>query len=476
MGAVLSLLLWSVLSAAPEVAPGEPHQATGVKVGEVTPNSALVWVRLTARSARSAEGLLRRGVATGQGLPPGMAAESLRDACPGAPGRVRVRYGTREDLAGARATDWVDVSAETDFAHVFRLEGLEPATRYHYATETTGPGGRPEHGSLRGTFATASLPDTRAEVSFAVMTCQAYKDADDPDGFLIYDAMARLRPDFYVAAGDLVYLDSEDPRATTIPLARYHWQRMYGFPKLVQFHLRVPGYFVKDDHDTYHDDGYPTEDARMMLPLTFRDGQRVFHEENPVGDTLYRTFRWGRGLQLWLVEGRDFRSPNPMPDGPDKSIWGPEQKRWLKESLLASDADWKVLLSPTPLVGPDRTNKKDNHSNVTFAHEGREIRGWIRDQGLSNLFVVCGDRHWQYHSVHPETGLHEFGCGPASDQHAGGSPGFDPEIHKFHRQEGGFLTMSVAPRRSDGKSTVTFRHHDVNGRVVHEYQQAKDSR
>jgi alkaline phosphatase D len=470
----MSAVPWFLLWAASLTVAAESHQATGVKVGEVTPSSALIWARLTAHPARNAEGPLRRGVATNQGLAAGQTAEGLRDACPGAPGRVRVRYGTREDLAGARDTGWVDVAADTDFAHIFRLDGLEPGTRYHYAAETAGTGGTPEHAPLRGSFATAPRPDRAADVSFAVMTCQAYKDADHPDGFLIYDAMARLHPDFYVAAGDLVYLDSEDPRATSIPLARYHWQRMYGFPKLVNFHLQVPGYFVKDDHDTYHNDGYPTEDARQMLPLTFPEGQRVFHEQNPVGATLYRTFRWGKDLQLWLVEGRDFRSPNPMPDGPGKSIWGDEQKRWLKSSLLASDAGWKILLSPTPLVGPDRTNKHDNHSNDNFAHEGREIRGWIRDQGLNNLFVVNGDRHWQYHSVHPETGLHEFGCGPASDQHAGGSPGFTPEYHRFHRQEGGFLTVSVG--RPGGTSTITFRHHDVNGKVVHEFQQAQGSR
>lgn len=473
MGAGFASWVWAAwlsFAPVPETA-GETHQATGVKVGEVTPNSALIWVRLTAKPTRNADGPIRRGVAKNQ-LPLTIRVEDLRDACPGAPGWVRVRYGTSESLDDARDTGWVMVTETTDSAHVFRLDGLKPGTRYHYASETADPRRTSQHAPLRGTFTTAPTPEQTANVSFAVMTCQAYKDADDPEGFLIYDAMARLRPDFYVAAGDLVYLDSEDPRATSIPLARYHWQRMYGFPKLVRFHLQVPGYFMKDDHDTYHNDGYPTEDAREMLPLTFPEGQRVFHEQNPVGETLFRTFRWGKGLQIWLVEGRDFRSPNPIPDGPEKSIWGEEQKRWLKQTLMASDADWKVLLSPTPLVGPDRANKKDNHSNVTFDHEGREIRAWIREQGLDNLFVVCGDRHWQYHSVHPETRLHEFGCGPASDQHAGGSPGFTPEYHKFHRQEGGFLTVSVD--RPEDKSTITFRHHDVNGRVVHEFKEQLD--
>src|SRR3954470_11497533 len=103
------------------------------------------------------------------------------------PGRVRVRYGPDEDLAGARDTGWVAVTAETDFSHVFRLEGLEPGTRYSYSSETAGPDDGPEHAPLLGNFATAPTPDRPADVTFTVMTCQAYKDSDDLDGFLIYD-------------------------------------------------------------------------------------------------------------------------------------------------------------------------------------------------------------------------------------------------------------------------------------------------
>ena len=132
-----------------------------------------------------------------------------------------------------------------------------------------------------------------------------------------------------------------------------------------------------------------------------------------------------------------------MPDGPGKTIWGVEQWRWLRESLLASDADWKVLVSPTPIVGPDRSNKADNHANATFSHEGDAIREWFRANLDDRFLVIVGDRHWQYHSVHPETGLNEFSVGPASDAHAGGTPGEDPEYHRFHRVGGGFLSVDV---------------------------------
>ncbi len=136
-------------------------------------------------------------------------------------------------------------------------------------------------------------------------------------------------------------------------------------------------------------------------------------------------------------------------------------------TLHRSDATFKVLVSPTPIVGPDRPKKSDNHSNAAFRHEGDEFRQWVQKNLPNGFFVVCGDRHWQYHSVHPQTGLHEFGTGAASDPHAGGSPGEDRDYHRFHRVKGGFV--SVAVRRGDGKNSITFRHHDVMGKVVHEH-------
>ncbi len=458
--AVCVLSLWTAALAQ------ETRQATGVRVGEVTDRSAIVWMRVTAKATRNQDGIPRRGP-VGPPLPAEVRVEDLEGACPGAPGRVRLRYGTREDLRDARATAWVEVSAARDYSHQFVLRDLKPDTTYYYSAETAGPQGKPVHAPLRGRFRTAPPPDRYADITFTAVTCHMYQRLDHPQGFHIYEAMAKLEPRFTVLTGDNVYYDNEDPRAVTIALARYHWERMWSLPRQVAYFLRFPAYWQKDDHDTLSDDCWPGKNPAFMLPMTFEDGQRIFLEQVPMGEKTYRRFRWGRGLEIWLTEGRDFRSPNDMPDGPEKTIWGAEQKKWLKETLLASDAEFKILISPTPLVGPDRPNKADNHANRAFATEGNEFRRWVREHLPRNFFVVCGDRHWQYHSVHPETGLHEFSTGPASDEHAAGTPGYDPTYHRFHRVKGGFLSVSF--RRDAQGSRVVFRHHDVHGAVVHEH-------
>lgn len=440
-----------------------PHQASGVRVGEMTDTTAVVWTRVTANPTRNSTG--QRFDEKGADTTVRGKVDDSHGACPGAAGRVRVRYGVKEDLSDAVATDWADVTVKTDFIHQFKLTGLKPGTRYHYATETTGVGGKPVHAPVRGTFRTAPAADTPTDLTFCVMTCQGYKDRGDEDGHPIYPAMGKLDPAFAVLTGDLVYYDNDPPQATDQRLARYHWERMFSLPRLAAFTASAGTYWLKDDHDTLANDTWP---GKKQGDLTFAQGQEIFRQQAPTADgPSYRTVRWGRDLQVWFSDGRDFRSPNGMKDGPDKTIWGKEQKAWFKKTVGQSTARWKVLVSPTPLVGPDRKGKNDNHANAGFRHEGDELRGWLKENA-AGLVVVCGDRHWQYHSVHPETGLNEFSVGPASDQHAGGTPGEDKAVHRFHRVKGGFLSVTVKPEGE--KSTARFDLRDVSGKVVYTWE------
>ena len=435
------------------------YHATGTRVGEVTHNSATAWTRLTQHPTRNTNGVLIPGRTTGKTPPvtPTVPADQLEGACPPASGRIRLAYSTDANLKAARRTPWVDVSAAQDGIHSFHLKGLKPATTYYYAAESSS--------SFRGSFQTAPEPNATTPVRFCVMTCQAYPDRGHTDGHAIYPAMQAAKPNFAVLTGDLVYLDEDQPRATSQRLARYHWERMFSLPRLVEFNRHTSTYWLKDDHDTLTNDSWP---GLTQGELTFEQGQRIYNEQAPLNDgPAYRTFRWGRDLQIWFSEGRDNRSPNSMPDGPTKTIWGAAQKAWFQKSVLASDATFKILVSPTPFVGPDRKAKADNHANEGFTYEGNELRDWFATNLGDNFLVICGDRHWQYHSVHPRTGLNEFSVGPASDEHAGGTPGENKAIHRFHRVKGGFLYATVERKGSQCHLNIELR--DVDGHPVYNW-------
>ena len=64
------------------------RQATGVKIGEVSHNGALAWMRLTERATRQADGELRRGNV--KPFPQDRSTRELEGSTPGAPGSVRL--------------------------------------------------------------------------------------------------------------------------------------------------------------------------------------------------------------------------------------------------------------------------------------------------------------------------------------------------------------------------------------------------
>lgn len=458
-----------------------PYQATGMKIGEVTDTTAVVWTRLTENPERVGpeapvptvlyrdpeDGRLKTPKEGKPDWPPvvqypaGVTVDMIEGAVPGTRGEVRVLYRP-ESSAQWASTDWEKVDSDRDSTREFVLTDLVSNTGYALKVESRARAGESGQ-TLEGGFRTAPDPDVPERVVFTVSTGQTYKDQDARGGgYKIYGAMLELAPSFFVHTGDIVYYDE---MAKSIALARWHWARTYSLPTNVEFHRRVTSYFIKDDHDTWCNDCWPTMKGLYMGDFTFEQGKAVFLEQVPMREPTYRTVRWGKDLQIWLVEGRDYRSPNTMPDGPQKTIWGAEQKEWFKRTVRESNATFRVLISPTPLVGPDRPSKKDNHANAVFAHEGKELRRFISKQ--KNMIVMCGDRHWQYVSVDTETGVREYSCGPASNEHAGGwsNDQVMPE-HRYLSVIGGFLAVTID--RVDGKPTMMCRHYSVDGEILNE--------
>ncbi|HEX5025976.1 MAG TPA: alkaline phosphatase D family protein [Agriterribacter sp.] len=469
-----------------------PFFSTGIKIGEISATEAIIWARVTRDAIRVGKPAqiptvlyLDEADRTWHPFqyfkekykqdrpnrevkviyPDGYTVANIEGAVPGAPGEVRVLF-REKGSSGWSETNWQKVDGTTDFSTQVKLQELQPGTAYEIRVEAKPIQGKNPSASISGQFKTTVTADIPQHVQFMVTTCHEYDDQDDPNGggFKIYKHMQALNPDFMVHTGDVIYYDY---KAKTLPLAYWHWQRMFGLPNCVDYYRQVPCYFMKDDHDTWMNDCYPQSVNKFMGEFTFEQGVQVFKQQVPSGDRPYRTVRWGKDLQVWLMEGREFRTGNDMQDGPGKTIWGREQMDWFQRTLHASDATYRVLISATPIIGPDRPQKMDNHANAGFAYEGAVIRKFMA--GHKNVFIVCGDRHWQYVSQDGPTGLMEFSCGPASNEHAGGWKKEDvlPE-HHYLNITGGFLGVEV--KREQGMVTIVFTHYSVDGEKLYSKQ------
>ena len=416
--------------------------ANGVKIGELTDTSAVLWTRLTKK--QEAGNRVEK-----------WESDAPNWTVPGAAGKIRFTYW--KDGAGddSISTDSVEAGPQDDYCHQVAIHDLSPATTYACEANAETASGT---ASFQGKFTTAPKSELDASVTFTVSTCQEFELRDDKDnGHKIYRSMLALKPSFFIQTGDTLYYDRKPPLSENMDLARYRWGRMYSLPFQKSFHQVIPSYWMHDDHDLLKNDCWP---GQKYGDLTWEQGLKIWHEQIPQSDKPYRTLRWGKNLQIWLPEGREYRSPNNMKDGAEKSILGKEQWTWLEETMRASDATFKLYISATPIVGPDRGGKNDNHANEGFHHEGERLRKFLNS--IPGCFVINGDRHWQYHSVDLETGLNEFGCGPASDAHAQGwNPKDKRPEHKFLRVKGGFACIAV-----DAKKAV-FTHHDVDGKEVY---------
>lgn len=393
----------------------QSYFGNGIKIGEVKQDSAIVWLRLTENPDFRTDGTVFKP--EDEAIPEGLRLGDMRFSLTGREGEARVGYRPQNGRGFFKWSKWRSVDASKDYTAQFRFSRLDPGTAYEVVAESRIARSNGKKIRHEGGFTTAPDSDSDADVSFVVVTCHDFIRRDDPEnGHFIYPAMAKLKPDFLVHAGDIEYYDKPGPWAKTVELARYKWNRLFALPYQRNFYSNHAAYFIKDDHDTLKNDSWP---GQTYGEITWDQGLALFREQVPMGEKTFRSIRWGKHLQIWMVEGRDFRSPNDMTDGPEKTIWGAAQKKWFFDSFERSDATFRILISPTPIVGPDRANKNDNHANAGFTHEGDEIRSFLSRQ--KNAYVICGDRHWQYVSVHPDAGVWEFSCGPGADQHAGGS-------------------------------------------------------
>ncbi|MEX2564602.1 MAG: alkaline phosphatase D family protein [Cyclobacteriaceae bacterium] len=438
----------------------------GFKVTEVSQNEAIIWTRLCASEKPNPimhnKGKIKKN--NNNFYPVNfdekLSVQNMDGAVAATKGKVRVRYGLNGEET---ISDWKTAEPSNDFTVHMPISNLQPGSKYHFQLEAT-PLGSDEKTVVEGEFKTAYDPEEPVEVNLTTSTCQYFWNYDEDNrGFKTYDAMRKLKPDFFVHTGDYVYYDRIGPMVDNLEKARHKWHAMDGWPSIKEFYQNVPVYMLKDDHDLLKDDVYP--DTSPLGEFTLEQGLKVWQENVPLQDKPYRTFRWGKDLQIWLVEGREFRTSKENLSEGSRTIWGEEQKQWFIDTMEASDATFKILFSPTPVVGPDREKKMDNHANQVFEEEGNWLRQFL--SAKNGAFVVNGDRHWQYYSIDEETGLREFGAGPVSDAHSGGwSEGDKRPEHQFLRVNGGFMGIKVF--RQGDIPKIDFRHYDVEGNIMNQ--------
>ena len=236
------------------------------------------------------------------------------------------------------------------------LQPLEPATRYRYTITQNAA-------ATAGEFVTAPAATVAIPVRFAWSGDLGSRGhcRKPGDVFPVFRALAQVPADFFLFVGDTIYADHECGESTRVPGYDFVARRLADFWAKHLYNRQDPAgqayfrstsvYAIWDDHEVRNDFSGPTE------PLT-ETGRRAFIDYFPIRPPreepgrLYRSFRWGSLLEVFILDTRQYRSPNADPDGPGKTMLGAAQRRWLIDAVSSSTAVWKVVVSSVPLSVP----------------------------------------------------------------------------------------------------------------------------
>ncbi len=393
---------------------------SGVSIGDVDANSAVIWSRADQ--------------------------ESL----------MKVR------LTGGSATadrHFVEANDKTDFTAKIKFYGLKPNTEYTYHVEfLPKPGTRNQmrrSEKLKGSFRTAPQMSDAAPIRFAWGGDLAGQNVcrDLVRGFPIFKVLNQEKLDFFIGLGDMIYADG-----ICSPTGRFgnqqvvgnfsfsadlqtfwaHWIYNRDDPEFKQFLGKTPYIAIWDDHEVVNDFG-PLHDTRNTPPYTPGEhllpiGLKAFFDYNPIvvpettPNRLYRSIRWGKHAELFILDTRQYRDANFVDDRTDapKTMLGREQVAWLKEKLAQSDATWKIIVSSVPIsipTGSAASEKgRDGWANYDldsgFENELLDILRYMHGLGIKNNLWLTTDVHFAEGFSYvpfadaPDFEIHEFVSGP----------------------------------------------------------------
>jgi alkaline phosphatase D len=336
------------------------------------------------------------------------------------------------------------------------LKGLLAGTTFEYELWFTG-GTADAQARASGRFHTAASDQSFVPVHFAwggdVGGQNICRDA--VDGYPIFGALGREKLDFFIALGDMVYADNPclargqlgnaqvaGASEPAVKLEDYWnlWHYNRGDAGLGTFIAQQPYVAIWDDHEVVNDFG-PGNDTRSEPPYTPGEhlmpvGLKAFVDENPLiadpakNPKLYRTFSYGLHAQVFVLDCRQYRSPNSAKDlaSAPKTMLGAEQLAWLEREIGKSKTTWKIIVTSVPLAlltgNPEKGLDSWASFDTDFGYERelRKIVNFLYDHKVKNVVWLTTDVHFaagfHYRPIEEDSAweMYEFVSGPLNAQ------------------------------------------------------------
>lgn len=350
------------------------------------------------------------------------------------------------------SSDVVKTGPETDFTAVLQVNGLEAGTEHTYEVEIDGVVAP----TPVNTFATFPKQGQPAKFSVAFGGGAGYV----PDWEYMWDTIGKVEPTAFLTLGDNVYIDQPEHSLCQ----HYCYYRRQSRPEWRKLIGSTPVFSIYDDHDFATNDCVPGPE--IDSPPWKREVWNIFRQNwvNPAyggGETqpgCWYDFHIA-DAHFIMLDGRYYR------DKKGKTMLGPVQRAWLKETLKNSTATFKILASPVPWTEGIKPGSKDPWDG--YPEEREEIFSFIEAEKIEGVFLIAADRHRTdlRISARPDGyDFYEFESSRLTNRHT--HPVVKtPGLVWGHSKTCSFGLMKFDTTAAD--PTVTFDAITIDGEVVH---------
>jgi phosphodiesterase/alkaline phosphatase D-like protein len=315
--------------------------------------------------------------------------------------RVHVRWSTgnsNTNLSLNERSATVTLTERSDFAVAIELVGLDGGKAIQYAIYA-------DDTALSEVQSFRTPPDASALGDFTLAFSGDMEERYRP--FTVFDEIAKIKPDAFLMLGDSVYADIPKREfSATIPHYRRKHSAIRADRSLQSFLSRHATIATWDDHEI--------ENGSNAMHPGIREAEQVFREYWPcrtnAGVGLYRHLKFGRDVELFVLDTRRFRSPQSDTDGETKTMLGASQKTRFTNDFNASKVRYRLVASSVPFHG----SSQDAWGN--YATERDELLTLFRaahSGSGAKTIILSADYHFAREWPRNEKrGVYEFMAGP----------------------------------------------------------------
>jgi alkaline phosphatase D len=346
----------------------------------------------------------------------------------------------------------------------FTLGGLDFNTTYQYKIWING-----KATTKGGEFTTKDLWQWRKpapDFSFLTGSCSYFNEPvfDRPGtpygkDSSIFEPMAKEKAAFMLWLGDAWYTRDVDYYSDWGLWYRASHDR--AVPVMQNFLKSMPQLAIWDDHD------YGPNDIgkNYILKETSREIWKKYwcnpsYGEN--GQGTYTMTSWG-DVDVFLTDDRWWRSADRMKDSvdgkpnPEKRMLGKQQMEWLKNSLLYSNATFKIITVGSQVLNP--VSPFDKLLNCPAEYD--ELMNFLKEYKINGVVFLTGDRHHSEIIKVDRSGsypLYDITCSPlTSGTHKfGGAEKNNPYRVLGIDEKQNYTKFSFSGKRNERKMLVEY--------------------